>query len=142
MKTLTAGVNPRRVVNTRWRVTSSEHQPGSIRTKRPSLIGRTATSVGKREIPVPAQAASTRMLNSLVHRIGSNATTVAASSGPVRVQLWPGRICRSPIETSPASPIEMSRSTVGVGLVGVAWDDGDHDEPRRADTPAGADRYR
>src|SRR5204862_5809455 len=69
------------------RVTSSEHQPGSIRTKRPSLIGRSATSVGKREIPVPAQAASTRMLNSLVHRIGSNATTAAASSGPVRVQL-------------------------------------------------------
>ena len=50
--------------------------------------------------------------------------------------------CRSPIETSLASPIEMSHSTVGVGLVGVAWDDGDHDEPRRADTPAGADRYR
>jgi len=37
--------------------------------------------------------ASTRMLNSLVHRIGSNATTVAASSGPVRVQ--PGRAVSS-----------------------------------------------
>jgi hypothetical protein len=33
----------------------------------------------------------------------------------------------------------MSRSTVGVGLVGVAWDDGDHDEPQGADAPAGAD---
>src|SRR5271166_4963972 len=48
--------------------------------------------------------------------------------------------CRSPIETSPASPIEMSRSSVCVRLVGVAWDDGDHDEPQRADAPAGADR--
>src|SRR5271169_110795 len=48
--------------------------------------------------------------------------------------------CRSPIETSPASPIEMSRSTVWVGLVGVAWDDGDHDEPQGADPSAGADR--
>jgi hypothetical protein len=50
--------------------------------------------------------------------------------------------CRSPIETSPASPIEMSRSTVGMRLVGVAWDDGDHDEPQRADASAGADRCR
>src|ERR1700730_15000425 len=48
--------------------------------------------------------------------------------------------CRSLIETSPASPIEMSRSSVCVRLVGVAWDDGDHDEPQRADAPAGADR--
>jgi hypothetical protein len=47
--------------------------------------------------------------------------------------------CRSPIETSPASPIEMSRSSVGVGLVGVAWDDGDHGERQGADAPAGAD---
>jgi hypothetical protein len=23
----------------------------------------------------------------------------------------------------------------------VAWDDGDHDEPQRADAPAGADRH-
>src|SRR5712671_6252960 len=50
--------------------------------------------------------------------------------------------CRSPMETSPASPIEMSRSTVCLRLVEVAWDDGDHDEPQRADAPAGADRYR
>jgi hypothetical protein len=28
------------------------------------------------------------------------------------------QVCRSPIETSPASPIEMSRSTIDVGLVG------------------------
>src|SRR5512133_1443541 len=49
--------------------------------------------------------------------------------------------CRSPIETSPASPIEMSRSTVGMRLVGVAWDDGDHDEPHRADASAGTDRH-
>jgi hypothetical protein len=49
--------------------------------------------------------------------------------------------CRSPIETSPASPIEMSRSSVCLRLVGVAWDDGDHDEPQGADAPAGADRY-
>src|SRR5437667_2336577 len=49
-------------------------------------------------------------------------------------------MCRSPIETSPASPIEMSRSSVRVRLVEVAWDDGDHDEPQRADAPAGADR--
>jgi hypothetical protein len=34
----------------------------------------------------------------------------------------------------------MSRSTVGTGLVGVAWDDGGHDEPPGADVPAGADR--
>src|SRR5258707_15271595 len=50
-------------------------------------------------------------------------------------------ICRSPIETSPASPIEMSRSLVCLRLVEVAWDDGDHDEPQRADAPAGADRH-
>src|SRR6202035_4500759 len=49
--------------------------------------------------------------------------------------------CRSPIETSPASPIEMSRSLVCLRLVEVAWDDGDHDEPQRADAPAGADRH-
>ena len=49
--------------------------------------------------------------------------------------------CRSPIETSPASPIEMSRSSVCLRLVRVAWDDGDHDEPQGADAPAGADRY-
>jgi hypothetical protein len=36
----------------------------------------------------------------------------------------------------------MSRSTVGTGLVGVAWDDGGHDEPQGADAPAGADRCR
>src|SRR3984893_7895078 len=41
--------------------------------------------------------------------------------------------CRSPIETSPASPIEMSRSSVCLRLVEVAWDDGDHDEHGRAD---------
>ncbi len=41
--------------------------------------------------------------------------------------------CRSPIETSPASPIEMSRSSVCLRLVEVAWHDGDHDEPQRAD---------
>src|SRR5260370_11267669 len=41
--------------------------------------------------------------------------------------------CRSPIETSPASPIEMSRSPVCVRLVGVARHDGDHDELQRAD---------
>jgi len=29
----------------------------------------------------------------------------------------------------------MSRSTVGMGLVGVAWDDGDHDEPQRLTAP-------
>src|SRR4051794_398776 len=50
--------------------------------------------------------------------------------------------CRSPIETSPASPIEMSRSSVCLRLIEVAWDDGDHDEPQRADPPAGADRCR
>jgi hypothetical protein len=49
--------------------------------------------------------------------------------------------CRSPIETSPASPIEMSRSTIGMRLVGVAWDDGDHDEPQGANASAGADRH-
>ena len=49
--------------------------------------------------------------------------------------------CRSPIETSPASPIEMSRSSVCLRLVGVAWDDGDYDELQGADAPAGADRY-
>ena len=53
----------------------------------------------------------------------------------------PEQECRSPIETSPASPIEMSRSSVCLRLVGVAWDDGDYDEPQRADAPAGADRY-
>jgi hypothetical protein len=41
--------------------------------------------------------------------------------------------CRSPIETSPASPKEMSRSLVCLRLVEVAWGDGDHDEPQRAD---------
>src|SRR5580700_9252304 len=50
--------------------------------------------------------------------------------------------CRSPIETSPASPIEMSRSSVCLRLIEVAWDDGDHDEPQRADPPTGADRCR
>ena len=35
----------------------------------------------------------------------------------------------------------MSRSTVGMRLVGVAWDDGDHDEPHRADASAGTDRH-
>src|ERR1700736_5976651 len=50
--------------------------------------------------------------------------------------------CRSPIETSPASPIEMSRSSVCLRLIEVARDDGDHDEPQRADPPAGADRCR
>src|SRR5260370_5042922 len=50
--------------------------------------------------------------------------------------------CRSPIETSPASPIEMSRSSIRLRLVEVAWNGGDHDEPQRADTPAGADRRR
>jgi hypothetical protein len=48
--------------------------------------------------------------------------------------------CRSPIETSSASPIEMSRSSVCLRLIEVAWDDGDHDEPQRAGAPAGADR--
>jgi hypothetical protein len=47
-------------------------------------------------------------------------------------------VCRSPIETSPASPIEMSRSSVCLRLVEVAWDDGDHDELQRGDTPPGA----
>lgn len=46
--------------------------------------------------------------------------------------------CRSPIGTSPASPIEMSRSSVCLRLVEVAWDDGDHDEPQGVDAPAGA----
>jgi hypothetical protein len=32
--------------------------------------------------------------------------------------------CRSPIETSPVSPIEMSRSSVCLRPVEVAWDDG------------------
>jgi len=50
--------------------------------------------------------------------------------------------CRSPIEASPASPIEMSRSSVCLRPVEVAWDDGDHDEPQRSDAPAGADRCR
>jgi len=50
--------------------------------------------------------------------------------------------CRSPIETSPASPIEMSRSSVCLRLIEVAWDDGDHDELQRTDAPAGADRCR
>ena len=31
----------------------------------------------------------------------------------------------------------MARSTVGVGLVGVAWASGDHDKPQRIDAPAG-----
>src|SRR5690349_919161 len=48
--------------------------------------------------------------------------------------------CRSPIETSPASPIEVSRSSVCLRLVEVAWDDGDHDEPQRADPPSGVNR--
>src|SRR4029077_14705587 len=48
---------------------------------------------------------------------------------------------RSPIEKSPASQIEMSRSLVCLRLVEVAWDDGDHDEPQRAGAPAGADRH-
>ena len=55
---------------------------------------------------------------------------------------YPTITCRSPVETSPASPIEMSRSSVCLRLVEVAWDDGDHDEPQRADPPAGADRCR
>jgi hypothetical protein len=50
--------------------------------------------------------------------------------------------CRPPIETSPASPIEMSRSSVCLRLVEVAWDDGDHDEPQRVEASAGADRCR
>ena len=29
--------------------------------------------------------------------------------------------------------MEMSRSTVYAGLVGVAWNDGDHDKPQRVD---------
>jgi hypothetical protein len=36
----------------------------------------------------------------------------------------------------------MSRSTVCQRLVGVAWDDGDRDEPQRVDAPAAADRCR
>ena len=48
--------------------------------------------------------------------------------------------CKSPMETSLASPIEMSRSSVCERPIEVAWDDGDHDEPQRADAPAGADR--
>ena len=56
--------------------------------------------------------------------------------------LWCDRRCRSPIETSPASPIEMSRSSVCLRVVEVAWDDGDHDEPQRADPPTGVDRCR
>jgi hypothetical protein len=32
----------------------------------------------------------------------------------------------------------MSRSSVCLRLVEVAWDDGDHDEPQRVDAPAGA----
>ena len=37
----------------------------------------------------------------------------------------------------------MSRSSIRLRLVEVAWNDGDHDEPQRADTPAGeGQRYR
>src|SRR5271166_524424 len=49
--------------------------------------------------------------------------------------------CKSPMETSLTSPIEMSRSSVCERPIEVAWDDGDHGEPQRADAPAGADRY-
>lgn len=50
-------------------------------------------------------------------------------------------VCKSPMEMSLASPIEMSRSSVWVRFIEVAWNDGDHDELQRADAPAGADRY-
>src|SRR5271154_710980 len=50
-------------------------------------------------------------------------------------------LCKSPMETSLTSPIEMSRSSVCERPIEVAWNDGDHDEPQRADAPAGADRY-
>src|SRR5271168_5386908 len=45
------------------------------------------------------------------------------------------------MKTSLASPIEMSRSSVCERPIEVAWNDGDHDEPQRADAPAGTDRY-
>src|SRR5204863_10218323 len=51
-------------------------------------------------------------------------------------------LCRSPIETSPTSTKEMSRSSVCLRFVEVAWDDGDHDEPQRVDASAGGDRCR
>jgi hypothetical protein len=78
---------------------------------------------------------------SSIGRSDSAATGARRNVAAARTKIHSVR-CRSPIETSSASPTEMSRSTVGLGLVGVAWDDGDHDEPRRADTAAGADRYR
>jgi Resolvase, N terminal domain len=68
---------------------------------------------------------------------GSIRRSVAVIFHNPSYRAWP---CRSPIETSPASPIEMSRSSVFLRLVEVAWDDGDHDEPQRAGAPAGADR--
>jgi transposase-like protein len=37
--------------------------------------------------------------------------------------------CKSPMETSLASPIEMSRSSICERPIEVAWNDGDHDEP-------------
>ena len=39
-------------------------------------------------------------------------------------------VCKSPIETSLASPIEVSRSLICERPIEVAWNDGDHDEPQ------------
>ena len=38
--------------------------------------------------------------------------------------------CKSPIETSLASSIEVSRSSICERPIEVAWNDGDHDEPQ------------
>jgi len=111
----------------------------------------------------PAEPASASPVTDIVVQSRSSAAIKCAAQLPCRdaVQVAPPRArrerechlyfarrvtflscadsdCRSPIETSPASPIEMSRSLVCLRLVGVAWHDGDRDEPQRADAPAGA----
>jgi hypothetical protein len=60
-----------------------------MRINRPSAIAGWATSIGKRAMPLPAQAVSTRMLKSLVQRTGSNATTLVIPPGPISIQLRP-----------------------------------------------------
>ena len=49
------------------------------------------------------------------------------ATGRQRLSIKP--LCRSPIEMSPTSPIEMSLEASVIEARGVAYDDGDPDEP-------------
>src|ERR687885_53149 len=49
-------------------------------------------------------------------------------------------VCKSPIEMSPASPIEASLGQSAIGTFGVAYDDGDPDERSGAEPAAGDGR--